>query len=68
WESIRGIFKRFIVPSIKVILWVIVTDRKVLLCWPEVSLKNHPISQNKSLPQTCLEERKVVLCLYQTDS
>jgi hypothetical protein len=32
WESIRGTFKRFVVPSMEVILRVIVTDIKVLLC------------------------------------
>lgn len=32
WESIRGAFKRFVVPSMEVILQVIVTDMKVLLC------------------------------------
>lgn len=32
WESIRGAFKRFIVPSMEVILQVIATDMKVLLC------------------------------------
>lgn len=32
WENIRGTFKRFVVPSMEVILQVIVTDLKVLLC------------------------------------
>lgn len=31
WESIRGTFKRFVVPSMEVILRVIITDMKVLL-------------------------------------
>ena len=32
WECIRGTFKRFVVPSMEVILRVIITDMKVLLC------------------------------------
>jgi hypothetical protein len=31
WESVRGTFRRFVVPSMEVILQVIVTDMKVLL-------------------------------------
>ncbi len=31
WESIRGTFKRFVAPSMEVILRVIITDMKVLL-------------------------------------
>jgi hypothetical protein len=32
WENIRGTFKRFIVPSMEVILQIIITDLKVHLC------------------------------------
>ncbi|MBU1566093.1 MAG: hypothetical protein KJ630_10740, partial [Proteobacteria bacterium] len=46
WESIRGAFKRFVVPSMEVILQVIVADLKS-------GGRKHPISKSRTLPETC---------------
>ena len=46
----------------EVILRVIITDMKVLFRWSEVSRKNHPISKNRLLLETCPKERKTVTC------